>query len=259
MRLNNFSEAVIEKIGNYVYRLIDPRNSETFYVGKGRGNRVFEHVRCSIVNFDDDEDVVSAKFSRIKEIHDAGFEVEHIIHRHDLTDDAALEVEAALIDAFPNLTNIQGGHGSGNKGPLSVEELNDKYDLPVIDNPPIEKLILININRVENKYDRNMVLNQTQVSWKVSLAKANKADYILSVVRGVVVGAFVAKKWLPATNANFPHLIPLGSDVVGRKGFLGEPAPEEIWEKFVGDRGKRIVIDQMKHVQFPVRYWNIGD
>lgn len=257
MGLNFFSEAVIEKIGNYVYRLIDPRNNETFYVGKGRGNRVFEHVKCSIVNFADDEDAVSAKFSRIKEIYEMGFEVNHVIHRHDLTDDAVLEVEAALIDVFPNLTNIQSGYGSGSKGPLSVEELNDKYDLPVIDLPPVEKLILININKVENKCDRNIVLNQTQVSWKVSLEKVIKADYVLSVVRGVVVGAFVAKEWLPATNANFPHLIPLGSDVVGRKGFLGEPAPEDVWDKFVGVRGKRIIIERMKHIQFPIRYWNI--
>ena len=257
MGLNFFSDAVVEKIGNYVYRLIDPRNNETFYVGKGKGNRVFEHVKCAIVNFDDHEDAVSAKFSKIKEIHDAGFEVDHIIHRHDLTDDAVLEVEAALIDAYSNLTNIQGGYGSGSKGPLSVEELNDKYDLPIIDTPPAEKLVLININKVENKYDKNIVLNQTQVSWKVSLEKVKKADYVLSVVRGVVVGAFVAKEWLPATNANFPHLIPPGGEVIGRKGFLGEPAPEDVWEKFVGARGKRICIENMKHVQFPIRYWNI--
>lgn len=40
-----FSEEVAKAVGNYVYRLIDPRNGETFYVGKGKGNRVFQHVR----------------------------------------------------------------------------------------------------------------------------------------------------------------------------------------------------------------------
>lgn len=40
-----FSDTVIEKLQFYVYRLIDPRNGETFYVGRGRGNRVFDHVR----------------------------------------------------------------------------------------------------------------------------------------------------------------------------------------------------------------------
>lgn len=29
----------------YVYRLIDPRTYETFYVGKGCGDRVFQHTK----------------------------------------------------------------------------------------------------------------------------------------------------------------------------------------------------------------------
>jgi hypothetical protein len=40
-----FSETVCNSLGNYVYRLIDPRNGETFYVGKGKGNRVFAHIQ----------------------------------------------------------------------------------------------------------------------------------------------------------------------------------------------------------------------
>ena len=35
---------VQEELGNYVYRLIDPRNGETFYVGKGKGNRIYAHI-----------------------------------------------------------------------------------------------------------------------------------------------------------------------------------------------------------------------
>ncbi len=41
---NSFSPEVIKELGHYVYRLIDPRNGETFYVGKGKGNRVFHHI-----------------------------------------------------------------------------------------------------------------------------------------------------------------------------------------------------------------------
>lgn len=40
-KINEFSQETINKIGYYVYRLIDPRNGQTFYVGKGKGNRVF--------------------------------------------------------------------------------------------------------------------------------------------------------------------------------------------------------------------------
>ena len=34
--LTSFTPEVAEKLKTYVYRLIDPRNGETFYVGKGR-------------------------------------------------------------------------------------------------------------------------------------------------------------------------------------------------------------------------------
>ncbi len=43
--LDAFPPDVIPKLKTYVYRLIDPRNGETFYVGKGQGNRVFAHIR----------------------------------------------------------------------------------------------------------------------------------------------------------------------------------------------------------------------
>jgi len=32
----------------YVYELIDPRNNKVFYVGKGKGKRVFEHEKEAI-------------------------------------------------------------------------------------------------------------------------------------------------------------------------------------------------------------------
>jgi hypothetical protein len=41
-------EAVLRRLENYVYRLIDPRNGETFYVGVGRGKRVLDHVRGTL-------------------------------------------------------------------------------------------------------------------------------------------------------------------------------------------------------------------
>nr|WP_309574671.1 hypothetical protein [Moraxella osloensis] len=43
----SFPQEVIEEIGYYVYRLLDPRNGETFYVGKGKGNRVFDHAKIA--------------------------------------------------------------------------------------------------------------------------------------------------------------------------------------------------------------------
>ncbi|MBQ5524797.1 MAG: GIY-YIG nuclease family protein, partial [Paludibacteraceae bacterium] len=62
MSIQSFSPDVQAKIGYYVYRLIDPRDYSTFYVGKGKGNRVFEHAKAAIkFSKNSDEDEASAK------------------------------------------------------------------------------------------------------------------------------------------------------------------------------------------------------
>src|SRR5258706_5114180 len=104
--LESFPAEVALRLKTYVYRLIDPRNGETFYIGKGQGNRVFSHIRAE-QNLGGDE--LGNKVKRIREIRLAGFEVAHVIHRHGMDDATAFEVESALIDAYPGLTNSAGG------------------------------------------------------------------------------------------------------------------------------------------------------
>jgi uncharacterized protein len=41
MQINKFSSEIIRKLKNYVYIYTDPENNEIFYVGKGKGDRVF--------------------------------------------------------------------------------------------------------------------------------------------------------------------------------------------------------------------------
>jgi hypothetical protein len=104
-----FSESTCERAGLYEYRLIDPRNGETFYIGRGRNNRVFQYAEGEISSTTEEEEV-GAKLSRIREIRNAKLDFLHVIHRHDLQSyEVAREVEAAFIDSYPGLTNIQGG------------------------------------------------------------------------------------------------------------------------------------------------------
>ena len=51
----------------------------------------------------------------------------------------------------------------------------------------------------------------------------------------LIIGAFVADDWLPATAANFPGLAE-GDGVPRRLGFVGEEAPEDIKKLYVGKR-----------------------
>ena len=90
-----FTPEVIEQLQYYVYRLIDPRNGQTFYVGKGKGNRVFAHVTDALKNFEgvsytnNDEDDISLKIRQIRDIKNAGLEVIHVIQRYGLTEKEA--------------------------------------------------------------------------------------------------------------------------------------------------------------------------
>ena len=78
-----FDQITNKKLGFYVYALIDPRNEQPFYIGKGKNNRVYEHVQLAIKN-----EKESDKLNKIREIKDDGKKVKHIVIRHGLTEDA---------------------------------------------------------------------------------------------------------------------------------------------------------------------------
>ncbi len=40
-----FTSKVADQLKYYVYLYIDPRDSKTFYIGKGTGNRAFTHLK----------------------------------------------------------------------------------------------------------------------------------------------------------------------------------------------------------------------
>jgi hypothetical protein len=218
-----FPPEVVEKLKNYVYRLIDPRNGETFYVGKGNENRVFSHVEGE-TKYDE----VNEKITRIREIKLAGFEVAHVIHRHGMNKETALEVEAALIDAYPGLTNIQGGTGSNDFGTMHASEIIEQYRAQ----PAIFKhrALLININR--SALDNSSAYEAVRFAWKLSKQRAQQSEVVLAVQQGIIRDAFIAEKWMDATQENFPMHI----DNPGRIGFIGKQADETIANLYLGKR-----------------------
>lgn len=167
------------------------------------------------------------KLKRIREIRLAGLEVAHIIHRHGVDEKTALEVEAALIDAYPGLTNIASGTGANEYGVMHANEIIRQYsaEQAVFKH----KALLININISASQ---TSLYEATRRAWKLSKSKAEEAEIVLATVKGLIVAAFVADEWLDATAENFPGY----EDIPGRIGFVGREAPEEIVKLYVGKR-----------------------
>lgn len=239
-----FSKYVADQLKYYVYRLIDPRNGETFYVGKGAGNRVFEHVRGEPgVGIEDD--ALSEKLRRIRQIRLDGFEVAHVIQRHGLSEDQALEVEAALIDAYPEVTNEVSGHGSDERGLMHANQINERYEAKQV--VFYHSAVLISINR--SATESESIYAAVRYAWKIDSKKAARAQLVMAVQQGLIVGVFTASEWLPATMANFPGT---PADQEGRWGFIGDEAPEEISRLYLRTR----LPDEMRKrgAANPIRY-----
>jgi hypothetical protein len=190
--IQEFPSSVIERIGSYVYLLIDPETDQVFYVGKGVGNRIFAHINAALA-----DETPSDKLDKIRDTHAKGLEVKHVVHRHGLTEKEAIEVEAALIDfiGLTELTNLVQGYNSDDRGRMTVAEVIAKYQAPVVEIS--EPVILITVNRF---YRRGMsdedLYEITRGKWVIG-ARRNKAKYALAVYKGIIREVYEIKRWLP--------------------------------------------------------------
>ena len=195
--MEKFSPGVADRLGCYVYRLIDPRNGMTFYVGRGRGDRVFSHANgtAAATELEDDE---SLKKKIIHAIRNDHFEVQHVIHRHGMDEKTAREVEAALIEAYLGLSNVQSGYAP-ERSVQHADQIERLYTAK--EAVFLENVLMININQ---RIEEVPIIDAVRYAWKVSKPRAEKVRYVLAVKRGIIVGAFVAEKWLQAIPENFP-------------------------------------------------------
>ncbi|USK71258.1 LEM-3-like GIY-YIG domain-containing protein [Peribacillus asahii] len=187
-----FSNNVIERIGYYVYFLEDPRDKTVFYVGKGKGNRVFSHASGRLVKYEE-----SDKIQVINEIIESGNQVQYFILRHGLNEEQAYEIEAALIDFISikgKLTNIHSGHHSSDRGLMNVDQIEQIYGLEELEEID-DSVIIININKL---YKGNMTAQElydaTRSAWRIDKRRHSKIQYALSVYRRAVLEVYQIDK-----------------------------------------------------------------
>ena len=94
--------------GYYTYFLIDSRNGRIFYVGKGKGGRMYQHLTRWLAGTEQN----AAKAERISEILADGGGINYaVFSQHGSDEDAAYETERLLIEALQpyGLTNLKPG------------------------------------------------------------------------------------------------------------------------------------------------------
>jgi len=232
-----FLPGVAERLGFYVYALRDPRTGRLFYVGKGVGDRVYQHARNAKSN---GESMQSAKLATIREIHGAGLEVGVEIIRHGLTEDAAYDVEAGVIDILGlvgiGLTNKVIGKGSTAKGWQPLTELRARYAALPAQFQPNDRIVLIRINKEFRPGLSDEQLYEATRNWWVVNPKRGPT-HALAIYNGVVRAAYSIDTWQRAPDGR-------------RWGFIGERDPEAerrfLWHH-VNDRLR-------KGDQNPIRY-----
>jgi hypothetical protein len=84
-------------------------------------------------------------------------------------------------------------------------------------------VVIININR--SATERASVYEAVRYAWKLDPKRASKAELVLEVRQGLIIGVFVADKWLAATTTNFPGTL---TDRPKRWGFVGREVPTEV-------------------------------
>ena len=185
---------ISKDLGYYVYRLIDPRNMQTFYVGKGCGDRAYQHAKNvkSLIAKEKDEDSFSLKEKIISDIIASGKEVVVLVHRWGLTANEALEVESALIDAYPGLANIQKGHGI-DKGCILAIDLCEMLNAKEYNEPP-DNYIIIKIKR-EVISAKGSLYAAVREAWKADINKASNYMYVFAVVDGIVREVYKVGRW----------------------------------------------------------------
>lgn len=234
------TEEISDFLKSYVYIYIDPRNGEPFYIGKGKGNRIFAHLE----DLSDNE-----KVAKITEIRHCNLEPQIDILRYGLSESEASLVEAAAIDllGIAKLTNRILGYHKSSFGRISSNDLIDISKAKHVD--VNHKAILFTINRLYRSGMTPLELYETTRGvWKLGKNR-EKADYGIAVTYGIVREVYRIDKWYPAGTLVYKTRDPSEVDKWGRWEFSGEVA-WEIREEYIG-------FSVGKAGQNPIRYKNL--
>ena len=185
-----FSRKTIEGMKYYVYGFRYPGTKNYFYIGKGKGNRVFSHINQSVKR-----GIADPKFEVIESLRVTGGPEIDII-RHGLTEYQALLLESSLIDVLgvDQITNKVRGIDANKYGLMSPKnvEANFKgkeFKLKI-------SAVCFKINRAWRKnMSKDELYNKTRGTWNLSLKRAQRAEYGIGLCHGVIRSIYKINGW----------------------------------------------------------------
>tara|TARA_B100000795_G_scaffold249422_1_gene216944 strand:+ start:366 stop:1088 length:723 start_codon:yes stop_codon:yes gene_type:complete len=234
--------SILKAMECYVYILSDPSDNEIFYVGKGRGNRVFSHLTDQSDN---------PKTRKIKEIRAKGLEpkIEFLVHGVD--DHTAKKIEAAIIDLIGKnkLTNKVRGYESSYFGRMDVDQIRSRYESQRAD--ITENVLLI---KLTDSFSYNMspmdLYDYTRGIWIVAKHRRETVTHVFAVYDGIIQETYNVVSWFRA-GTTFTNRVDIPAwQITDRWEFVGSTC-EEMREKY---RYKSAAHYWPANAQNPVRY-----
>lgn len=112
----------------YVYELVNSLTKKVFYIGKGTGNRAYQHIKEA-----NNTDKSNNKLDEIRSIESSGGKVIIRVIGRYITEKEAFAVESTLIHwvyGRDKLKNDTGGHGCDSIRPFGNLEIIEGIDIP---------------------------------------------------------------------------------------------------------------------------------
>ncbi len=238
---HEITSEVAKILKSYVYVYIDPRNGKPFYIGKGKGSRVFSHLSAKSE---------TDKVERIAEIRRSGKEPRIEILRYGLSDSEAHLVEAASIDLIgkARLTNLISGHHESSFGRITSQRVISMLTAKRV--KVKHKAILITINKLyRSDMSKEELHETTRGIWKVGETNRNKVEFAMALYQGIVLEVYRIKQWYPAGTLKYSTRDSSDFKNSGRWEFSGSIARDI--------RDQYIDFSVGKAGQNPIRYVNI--